>query len=279
MNCFLCDSASEFYTTHNYFNGPFCEVAIDADLHETEFHRCKNCGSVFSKTHRELPVEKLAQLMAKGHFAWEKIKSSVYENRIALPFGTAPHLQEAVFLNLLGKNELIDTGNMLDYAAGSGHLSKVLQKYFGLPVINYEPFAKDARQNYITKNELQKYSLVLNCAMFQCLTKITPFVELCDLIAPEGALFLQTMVKEEITPDYFAHMVFSPMCITVPTNKGMQILMERFGFVSSIYSPKAKSWVLFKNEPKELEEKIRKINLELFSHEIYYKKGFVDFWK
>jgi hypothetical protein len=146
-------------------------------------------------------------------------------------------------------------------------------------VVNYEPFAKDLVQNYISKNELKKYSLVLNCAMFQCLSEISPFAEICNLIKPNGALFLQTMVREEITSDYFAHIFFFPMCVNAPTNKGMRIFMEKFGFVSSIYSPNAKSWVMFKKEPKDIEEKIKKINSELLSKEIYYKKGFVDFWK
>jgi hypothetical protein len=101
MNCIICDSPGEFFTKHNYFNGPFCEVAIDAGLYEADIYRCKNCGSFFSKTHRELPAEKIAQLMEKGHFVWEKVKNGVYENNIDFPFGTAPHLQEAVFLNLL----------------------------------------------------------------------------------------------------------------------------------------------------------------------------------
>jgi hypothetical protein len=115
--------------------------------------------------------------------------------------------------------------------------------------------------------------------MFQCLPQIAPFAEMCRLLKPKGALFLQTMVKEEISPEYFEHLFFFPMCITAPTNRGMRIIMEKFGFISSIYSPSAKSWVLFKEDADGIEEKIKKINSELLSNEIYYKKGFVDYWK
>ncbi len=66
------------------------------------------------------------------------------------------------------------------------------------------------------------------------------------------------------------------------TNKSMEILMEQWGYVASLYSPQAKSWFLFKDESPALDclhEVSEKINNELQSKYFYYKKGFVDFWK
>ena len=59
----------------------------------------------------------------------------------------------------------------------------------------------------------------------------------------------------------------------------MNILMDQWGYISSIYSPAAKIWILFKKEPEELLKKITELN-SIFQKEIFfYKEGFVDYWK
>jgi hypothetical protein len=90
---------------------------------------------------------------------------------------------------------------------------------------------------------------------------------------------LHTVICENIPYDENWFYLEHPVHCAFHTNKSMNILMKQWGFVSSIYSPQAKFWVLFKEEPKDLDVKISYVNT-LFQHEILiYKKGFVDYWK
>lgn len=277
MKCFICGSDCEYFTSFNYLSGAFCSVAIKAGIYGTDVYKCKHCGSVFSKTHHEMEQNKFEQLMAYGHKYWEDVKKVVFTNTLDFPIGTAPHMEEANFINMLIKNNLVSGDKILDYAAGSGHLGKILDKYFSINILNYEPFAQEDAINYVPKEKLETYPLVLNCAMFSTLTSLEPFDHLCSLVAKDGALLVQTLVKGDITVDYLNHFFYMPLNAAAPSNKGMQILMERFGFVSSCYSPKAKAWVWFREDCGK--DKISVINNELLSHELYYKKGFVDYWK
>ena len=59
----------------------------------------------------------------------------------------------------------------------------------------------------------------------------------------------------------------------------MNILMEQWNYESSLYCPSSKCWVLFKKEPENIKLIIDNINLELQTTYLFYKKGFMDFWK
>lgn len=278
MKCFICGSDCEYFTTVDYLSGAFCSVAIQAGFSHAELFKCKHCGSVFSQLHQEMTQDALGKLMHNGHKYWEEVKQFVFSHSIdTFPIGTAPHLQEALMINVALKNKLAAGDVLLDYASGSGHLGKILKKYFSVDVLNYEPFAQEDAIDYIPKEKLGKYPFVLNCAMFQCLNSLESFEHLCSLVSEKGALFLQTVVKGDITVEYLKHIFYSPLCANAPSNKGMQILMERFNFVSSCYSPKAKAWIWFREDCGK--DKIDALNAEFLSTEFYYKKGFVDYWK
>jgi hypothetical protein len=63
------------------------------------------------------------------------------------------------------------------------------------------------------------------------------------------------------------------------TNKSMGILMEQWNYMSSLYCPSAKTWILFKKEPIDLYGFMDRINRDFQTDYLYYKKGFVDYWK
>ena len=55
--------------------------------------------------------------------------------------------------------------------------------------------------------------------------------------------------------------------------------MNQWGYKSSIYCPMAKSWVLLRKDDFFDKQLIKKINNEFQFQYLYYKKGFMDYWK
>ena len=59
----------------------------------------------------------------------------------------------------------------------------------------------------------------------------------------------------------------------------LSILMEQWGYRSSVYSPKSKSWVFLRQPYKEVKPIIERINQELQTTWLFGKDGFLDYWK
>lgn len=55
--------------------------------------------------------------------------------------------------------------------------------------------------------------------------------------------------------------------------------MEQWGYQSSVYSPKSKSWVFLRQPYKEVKPIIERINQELQTTWLFGKDGFLDYWK
>ena len=83
-------------------------------------------------------------------------------------------------------------------------------------------------------------------------------------------IFLQILIGFIIDHLYIAHSI--PIRV-------MEILMEQWGYSCSVYSLKAKCWVLFKKKTEDFEERISDINEQLKISFFYLKNGFVDYWK
>lgn len=182
-------------------------------------------------------------------------------------------------LKILSKNGIIDSFDMLDFAGGYGTTSKLLQKYFDLKMKVYDPYVRNPGADYIDDITGKKYKVVLNSAMFEHITTREDLEKLNSLVAEDGCLILHTVICENIpaNPDWF-YLEFPVHC-AFHTNESMKILMQQWDYVCSIYCPTSKCWVLFKKESDMLLEKTNAINAELQKHYLYYKKGFVDYWK
>lgn len=94
-----------------------------------------------------------------------------------------------------------------------------------------------------------------------------------------GVLIVHTVVCENIPKDPNWFYLDTPVHTAFHTNKSMQILMDQWGYNSSIYSPKSKAWVLLKDDVKNFDETLTLINSELQNDWFFWKKGFLDFWK
>lgn len=273
MNCLICNAASNYYFSKEYTEAPYNILMEKIGI--IDYYKCVNCGFVLSKTHAELDVEAWVELNFKAHTIFENGKDE--KDKIV---NQPPYADQALMLVVLGKKGIIDITNMLDYAAGYGTLSKFLSSYFNIELPVYDPYVQDAdKSKYISTENLGKYKTVLNSAMFEHILNRVDLDTVNDLVADDGCLILHTLICENIpqNPEWFylkppAHTAFH-------TNKSMGILMEQWGYQSSIYCPKSKSWILLKKDSESLEDTIAVINEELQTDYLYYKKGFVDYWK
>jgi hypothetical protein len=90
---------------------------------------------------------------------------------------------------------------------------------------------------------------------------------------------LHTVVCENIPldPTWF---YLLPVHCAFHTNRSMEILLQQWGFKSSLYNIDARLWLFFKSKSNEIEAIIHKANERVASKPKYiFKRGFVNYWK
>ena len=274
----ICGEKTTYYFSKSYTANKYWDE-LDVD-----YNRCHNCGFTFSVTHQALSETEWGNLNARAHYGDEDDIKSKNIDINSLIANKPPYGPMAFTLNLLAKNSIIDTYNSIDYASGYGTLAKLLRKYFDTNIQCYDPFVRDPEPlvKYISTEELSKYGLVINSAMFEHVRKREDLDKINDLVSHNGVLMLHTVICENIPkdPDWF---YLTPIVHTAfHTNKSMSFLMEQWGYSDSMYSPAAKSWFLFKDRNEaitKLPRMIENINVELQTEFLFHKTGFVDYWK
>jgi hypothetical protein len=271
MKCLVCSSNCELYFSKTYTERPI--DGFMRDIGPVDYHKCTHCGFVLSETHRNLGEREWSELNHRFHHYIEDPESS---NAINQP----PYAEQAMMLKMLGKTGLINTDTMLDYAAGYGTLSGILCKYFNLEMPIFDPYIKDeGSSRYVAREDLGTYKTVINSAMFEHVLERAHLDELFNLVDSDGCLIIHTVVCENVPKDPEWFYLRPPVHTAFHTNKSMNILMEQWGFKSSIYSPPAKSWVLLTEEVAAVEGQVAALNEELQAKWFYSKAGFMDYWK
>jgi len=268
--CFICNTDYTFY-----FTKQFNEFGLDT----VDYYRCPNCGFVLSKTHAEMEASQWERINIEFH---RKLENFEYSTGAcgSQQLNQPPYLQQAVMLNTLHKNDLIDISDCVDWGSGIGHLSNVLAKYFNIPIKNYDKYMTPHRQ-YLAEDEMagRRFSTVINSAVFEHVTNRGILDEINALVSDTGCLIFHTVVCEEIPCDPNWFYLAPPVHCAFHTNKSMAILMNQWGYSCSIYCPAAKMWTLFKDKPKGIESIVGAINLEFQTDYLYFKDGFMDYWK
>lgn len=270
MKCIICNAKSNYYFSKTY------EAPFDAFMHDIgtiEYYKCSQCGFVLSKTHRDLDENKWNKLNQQFH---HYIENPSNDKKLNQP----PYAEQAMMLNLLGRNEIINTDSMIDYAAGYGTLSNVVEKYFNLNLPIYDEYIKiGGSGRYIQELELETYKTVINSAMFEHVLSRESLNHLNNLADKDGCLIIHTVVCENVPNDPNWFYLVPPVHTAFHTNKSMEILMDQWGYRSSIYCPPSKCWVLLRDNIEDIKKKIAELNQELQSKWFYCKDGFVDYWK
>lgn len=271
MKCIICNSDSNYYFSKTYSEYPFNEFM--QDIGKVDYYKCQHCGFVLSKTHNELDEKKWNKLNQQFH---HYIENDDNEKKIHQP----PYAEQAMMLLMLGKNGIISTDSMIDYAAGYGTLSNILTKYCNLELPIFDRYVQTHNSNkYISGEKLETYKTVINSAMFEHIIKREDLDTLNNIVENRGCLIIHTVVCENVPNDPNWFYLRPPVHTAFHTNKSMEILMEQWDYHSSIYCPQSKCWILLKDDITNIENKIATINRELQSSWFFWKKGFVDYWK
>lgn len=272
MKCIICNSNTEYFFSKKYTQIPFDEFMQGIGL--VDYFRCANCGFVLSNTHSKLDKKRWHKLNSQFHHYLENPINIKLHNQ-------PPYFEQAMMLILLGQNGLLDTNNIVDYAGGYGSLSRILGKYCDIDLPIYDPFVQSFdSMRYISKNNLGIYNTVINSAMFEHVLERNALENVNNIVSKNGVLILHTVVCENVPKDPNWFYLVPPVHTAFHTNKSMGILMNQWGYSSSIYCPPSKCWILLKEKSTSEAEKLcDKINNELQSNWFYFKLGFVDYWK
>ena len=242
------------------------------DFGPVDYYKCSDCGFTISKTHVEMNQDDWMTLNNDFHHFLEN--NDVSTNQ-------PPYIEQAVMLNLLEKNNVIDLNKALDFAGGYGTLSKTLKKYFNLDLLVYDPYVQEESNqvHYISEEQLGKYDIVINSALFEHLFLRESFDKINDLVSDNGFMIIHTVVCENIPKDENWFYFEPPVHCAFHTNRSMSILMKQWNYSASVYCPSAKCWMLIKKDTSEIRERIELINSELQTNYLIYKNDFVDYWK
>lgn len=271
MKCMICASDCHYYFSKEYTVPPFDELM--KNVGKVDYYRCGHCGFVQSKTHQEMPKDEWDRLNKEHH---HYVENDANHGNINQP----PYIDQALSLAILAKNGIVDSGSMLDYAAGYGTLSKILDDYFGIVLPIYDRYVHAPESSrYVAQSDLGQYSVVLNSAMFEHVLSRQDLDDVNDLVKPDGALIFHTVVCENVPKDPNWFYLDPPVHTAFHTNKSMEILMRQWGYRSSIYSPRSKSWVLLRDDISVVADKLENINASLQTPLFCWKNGFVDYWK
>lgn len=271
MKCIICDSKCSYFFSKEYTEAPFNDFM--RDIGPVDYFKCEHCGFVLSKTHMDLENAKWNNLNDLFHHFIEDVKNEKKGNQ-------PPYAEQAMMINLLSKKGIIDVNTVVDFAAGYGTLSKILSKYHSINLPIFDPYIQSENSNqYINLSELKTYKTVINSAFFEHVLRRNDLDQVDKIVDKDGCLIIHTVICERIPNDPNWFYLWPPVHTAFHTNKSMAILMEQWGYSSSIYCPQSKCWVLLKTHNHTIEEKIEALNQELQNTWFYFKKGFVDYWK
>lgn len=159
MQCIICNSDCNYYFSKTYSESPFDEFV--QEIGKVDYYKCNRCGFVISKTHAELDESRWKTLNLLFHHYLENPDN---EKKINQP----PYAEQAMMLSFLGRNGIINTDSMLDYAAGYGTLSDIMSKYHGRELPIFDPYVQaDNSGRHIDNVERKTYKTVINSAMFE----------------------------------------------------------------------------------------------------------------
>lgn len=257
--CQVCGNEIELYFTKDFKM---------KTLGKVEYVKCKSCGFVCSKTVCEMNEDKWNELNIEAHSSYQHKESNIVDPRWIQRLKN-----QSDIISVLEKEGVLNysKGNWVDYGCGDGKLCDYIYDRNKLKIEKYDKYMGDS--TYMTDKELKKgfFDVVITTSVFEHFCKIDKLDEVINLLSENGVLVLHTLVAEEIPkdPNWF---YLEPVHVALYSNKSMEILFKRWGFECSLYHPNSQFWFFFKS--KTIFEKSL-----LDSHSLFYKEGFMDYWK
>ncbi|XOB62004.1 hypothetical protein ACMC56_15605 [Campylobacterota bacterium DY0563] len=266
MKCIICDNKMNFY-----FKKKFTDFCL---MQEVEYYKCSCCGFCASKTHYNMTSEEWNILNKKFH--------NYQHHRTDNPYNrNNRYFEQSLMIHLCIRNGLINEDKMLDWGSGPGLVSKILNQQFEHNLYCYDEYFQ-SEINPIQKKQMsiRNFDFVLNTGVFEHVTSRETLNNIENYVKStnSGCFGVHTLVPENIPKDP-NWMYLLPVHSSFHTNKSMNILLKQWKYKCSIYNPQAKLWVFFKNTPSIIEKKVKIINKIVGKDYLYFKEGFMDYWK
>jgi Methyltransferase domain len=261
MRCFVCDTVLVPHLAKD-FEGAF-------DLELAHYERCPSCGLVVSRTHYELGDDAWARLNDEYHSEFFGTDANHDDprwlERLAHQADVLPRLYRAG-LTPAG-------GPWLDYGAGDGKLADTLGEV-GVPMEKFDRYLP--ADGFLGEDDLRPdgFDLVLTTCVFEHVRGVEPLDEVDSLVSPDGVMALHTLVRGEIPrdPSWF---YLLPVHCTFLTNRAMELLLERWGYASSLYHVDARLWCFARRDADWLRERVDEAAL---AGKWTVSDGFADYW-
>jgi hypothetical protein len=218
MNCLICNEETLLFF-HKDFN--------QNGLKRVDYHKCNNCGFVYSKTHY-LMDEKAWTELNHCHVEYQGTDYNWHDPRwLERLQAQTKILKDCCDLDLLSVD-----GKWLDYACGDGKLSDLLKGQKEL--FKYDKFMSKSN-GYLGDKEINssQFDFVITTSVFEHFTKRKNFDFVHSLVADDGVMGLHTLVREDVPNDPEWFYLSSNHC-AFHTNKSMSLLLEQWGYVESI---------------------------------------------
>lgn len=255
--CQICKGNFRYYFTKTF------ESEI---LNEVEYLKCDYCGFVRADTIYNLKEAEWNKLNYEFHFNYQHSDRNLEDLKWIMRI----EMQSNILKQLADLN-IINLNKSLDYGCGDAKLSKAIKKISDYNLLNYDKYMNDV--TYLKCDELRKkhFDFLITTSVFEHILDITDLDNIVDLIHDKGVMALHTLISEDIPKDPKWFYLY-PVHVSFFTNKSMELLFEKWGFQSSLYHPESQLWFFFK-ENKEFEQEF------LNKNSLFYKKGFMDYWK
>lgn len=262
MNCIICNGrmGHHFIKRFNAYG-----------LGDVEYVRCSSCGFAASATH-----------FAMTERQWEELNERFHVDSFARtdnPYNrNQRYFNQALMLHLLHRGGLVQGGEWLDWGSGTGSLSLQLDRHFGLRLNNFDRYMKPELFALERVSLLHGgYQVVVNTAVFEHVRNRRTLDEIESYVARDGCLCIHTLVPGDIPADP-EWMYLLPVHCAFHTNKSMGILMQQWGYTSSVYNEHAKMWIWFKADPNSIADRVAALNQSMGWKYLHFKTGFMDFW-
>jgi hypothetical protein len=264
--CIICGSSTKYYFTKNFHR---------YGLGAVDYYRCQSCGFTISKTHAEMSNGDWESLNFECHAAYQGGEFNPDDPRwLERLQSQANVLHDASQVGFLKSD-----ARWLDYACGDGKLSALLsQPRYNLTMMKYDRYMPK-REGFLEESDLlsRHFDFVVTTSVFEHFIRREQLDAVNALVSEDGVLGVHTLVCENVPADdkWF---YLLPVHCSFHTNKSMSLLLQQWGYTSSVYNVESRLWLCFRAASTDVEAKVERANRRLNKPFYIHKNGFVDYW-
>jgi hypothetical protein len=262
--CFACGASTILHTIKPW-HGQF-------GLEDVLLSRCTRCGLVQSETHYAMSDAEWERLNIECHALYQGTDDNPTDPRW-LERMTA----QRDLLKIIDEAGIAPAGKpWLDWGAGDAKLSEMLETV-GVELNSYDAYMSGGRHLATSDLAERAFGLVISTSVFEHVRSIEALDAMEKLVAEDGIFAIHTLIAEEVPadPDWF---YYQAPHVTFFTNAAMELMLERWGYRSSVYHLPSKLWLCFRAPEARAREVADILNEATGSRDAHPGSGFVGYW-